>query len=778
VHSITASITDSGGLASSDQTTVIVQAGSGGTALFTDDFSGTLASWSVVDEGTSFAPSHWFIDNGILKQTSNIFGGSTSASVLPKPGTFLVAGDSAWTDCTFSVWLNSSDDDAMGVMFRYKDSGNYYRFSMDSERGYRRLVKNVGGTFSLLFEDAVPFQAGRWYQLQVVARGDKIQISIDGERWATVTDTSLAAGRIALYSWGSDRLSFDLVSVVEGGAIIEPPVVTISSPADGSSVTVGSTVAFAGTAADSQGGDLTANITWTSSIDGVLGTGGSLLASLGAGLHTITASAADSGGLSGSDQVNVIVQAIGGGTALFSDDFSGSLANWSVVDEGTTDAPSNWSITSGILRQTSNIFGGDTSASTLPKPGTFLLAGDSTWTDYTFSTRLNATDDDAMGMMFRYQDSSHYYRFSMDSQRRCRRLVKNVGGAFSLLFEDAVPFQLSHWYQLHVVASGSTILIYLDGALWTSVTDTSLSSGRIALYDWGNNGLSFDDVHVIAGAVFNEAPTVTITSPPNGSSVAEGDTVSFEGTASDRQDGDLTSSLSWSSNVAGPLGTGGSISVSLSPGVHTITASVTDSGGLLGRQDTVVTVNASSGALFSDDFGGTLANWSVVDEGTSSAPSKWFIDHGVLRQASNIFGGSTSGGELPKPGTFLVAGEGAWTDYLFSTQLKATDNDAMGVMFRYQDGDNYYRFSMDSERKYRRLVKKVGGTFTLLAEDTVGYQQGKWYQVQVVVTGNTIAIYIDGQLWNVVTDSSLPTGRIALYSWGNDGLSFDDVHVE
>ncbi|NIS81968.1 MAG: hypothetical protein GTO14_17565, partial [Anaerolineales bacterium] len=59
----------------------------------------------------------------------------------------------------------SGDDDAIGLMFRYKDKDNYYRFSMDRERKYRRLVKKVGGKYSLLWNDAVQYQVDRDYLL-------------------------------------------------------------------------------------------------------------------------------------------------------------------------------------------------------------------------------------------------------------------------------------------------------------------------------------------------------------------------------------------------------------------------------------------------------------------------------------------------------------------------------------------------------------------------------------------------------------------------------------
>jgi hypothetical protein len=60
---------------------------------------------------------------------------------------------------------------------------------------------------------------------------------------------------------------------------------------------------------------------------------------------------------------------------------------------------------------------------------------------------------------------------------------------------------------------------------------------------------------------------------------------------------------------------------------------------------------------------------------------------------------------------------------VISARLQSFDDDAIGILFRYADDANFYRFSMDSKRGYRRLVKAVAGVFTLLWEDDVGYEQ-------------------------------------------------------
>ena len=96
------------------------------------------------------------------------------------------------------------------------------------------------------------------------------------------------------------------------------------------------------------------------------------------------------------------------------------------------------------------------------------------------------------------------------------------------------------------------------------------------------------------GGTGNTPPSVTLLQPANGSSYTVGDSVSFSGSASDAEDGNLTPSLAWTSSLDGSLGTGGSFSsTGLSVGTHTITASVTDSGGVSGSDSVTITVNGA-----------------------------------------------------------------------------------------------------------------------------------------------------------------------------------------
>ena len=80
------------------------------------------------------AAEQWAATNGVLTQTSDL---SVADPGVHFPGTYALAGEPRWRDVQISVRLRSDDDDAIGIMFRYFDGDNYYRFSMDAQRSYR-----------------------------------------------------------------------------------------------------------------------------------------------------------------------------------------------------------------------------------------------------------------------------------------------------------------------------------------------------------------------------------------------------------------------------------------------------------------------------------------------------------------------------------------------------------------------------------------------------------------------------------------------------------------
>jgi len=125
-----------------------------------------------------------------------------------------------------------------------------------------------------------------------------------------------------------------------------------------------------------------------------------------------------------------------------------------------------------------------------------------------------------------------------------------------------------------------------------AMNETAMDLGNPGWDEYFGNGLvqAADALAYLGIGPINNAPEVTIDSPSNGASFNSGATISFTGIADDLEDGTLSSSLIWTSSIDGALGSGASVSASLSDGDHTITASVEDSGGKTGSASIDITV--------------------------------------------------------------------------------------------------------------------------------------------------------------------------------------------
>jgi hypothetical protein len=90
--------------------------------------------------------------------------------------------------------------------------------------------------------------------------------------------------------------------------------------------------------------------------------------------------------------------------------------------------------------------------------------------------------------------------------------------------------------------------------------------------------------------VSNNPPTLNISTLFEGNNFRVDQHIGLSGNAYDVEDGDISQYISWESNIDGYIGLGAELSVSLSPGLHIITAKVSDSEDLTAVQTLSFTV--------------------------------------------------------------------------------------------------------------------------------------------------------------------------------------------
>ena len=303
----------------------------------------------------------------------------------------------------------------------------------------------------------------------------------------------------ALISTSSDAAGYDSREAGSGQPQLiitlkqnTPPVVAITAPAPDTTVLPGTSLTLTGTATDVEDGDLAGSIQWTSSIQGALGTGASVTGMLDPGQHTITADVIDSSGASATAEVTVNVGSPPAVTITAPADGA------TVFTTGGAPPVASVSFTGGAT----DSIDGDLSASIV-------------WT---------SSIDGSLG-------------------------------------------------------TGSSITASLGVGLHTitaAVTDSEgiTSQAQIAL----------------RVRTPNVAPVVSITTPPSGASSPAGTPLTIAGAANDDFDGDISAQIQWTSDVDGALGTGATISVTLSEGPQILTASATDSDGATSDAQVAITI--------------------------------------------------------------------------------------------------------------------------------------------------------------------------------------------
>ena len=326
--------------------------------------------------------------------TSGTSGGSSTGGTTP---TVSYIG-SKWKNYKLSVSLRPQNSGDVGIMFRYLDMDNYYRFLWDADSKVFRLEERVNGVLKVLASRSDSLTAGGLYPIELYANGSTLTAYLSGKSLFSVSDTTLTEGQIALYTASSANAGFD----------------------------------------------------------------------------------------------NLVVTDLPSGNILLQDNFSSTaFGGWTVIDEAA-NGPSRWSISGGLLVQSSAI-GSTASGDTI---GTFALFTQSSWTDYRLSLTMKSTDDDGIGVMFRVKDDKNYYRFSWHREGGSRRLEKRVNGTFTTLASQTAAYTIGQNYSVTIVAQGTTLQVSLDGQMVFSVTDSSFNRGTIALHSRWNRGAIFDNVLV------------------------------------------------------------------------------------------------------------------------------------------------------------------------------------------------------------------------------------------------------------------------------------------
>ena len=125
-------------------------------------------------------------------------------------------------------------------------------------------------------------------------------------------------------------------------------------------------------------------------------------------------------------------------------------------------------------------------------------------------------------------------------------------------------------------------------------------------------------------------------------------------------------------------------------------------------------------------------------------------------------------------------GGAVYDDVVITTRFKpisGREDQAAGLIFRIQDGQNYYILRANALENNVNFYKYAGGRRSGLKNGSARVPSGQWQELRVEVRGNSLRGYINGQQVVDASDDSYKTGRIGLWTKADSVTCFDDVEV-
>lgn len=160
-----------------------------------------------------------------------------------------------------------------------------------------------------------------------------------------------------------------------------------------------------------------------------------------------------------------------------------------------------------------------------------------------------------------------------------------------------------------------------------------------------------------------------------------------------------------------------------------------------------------------------------------ASPGRWEV-RGVMRRhlvhdgdpSVTMRGISVAALDMPAP-----------ADVKVTTRLRLIDGDrAGGVIWRYQDANNFYFMSIFHGERNARIIRVTNGNRVVLdSAEAVNLDPDEWHTVSVVHDGDDIRGTIHGiRVLSARDRTFMEGGRAGVWSAGNSTSWFDDITIE
>jgi len=206
------------------------------------------------------------------------------------------------------------------------------------------------------------------------------------------------------------------------------------------------------------------------------------------------------------------------------------------------------------------------------------------------------------------------------------------------------------------------------------------------------------------------------------------------------------------------------------PGNYDITLKVSNSYGndTHTKESYIEVATITDSILFVDDF-----DDNEIHPAWQFRLGSWVENYGTIVQNSNDF--IRELGYLG--GCYALVGSIYWQNYQLNVDFRSTDDDKIGVIFNYQDVQNFYLFTWQKQGAVRALKKFVNGVEENIFIEDSAYVTHAWYHLEIVIYNSEISGSIDSTEIFSVIDSTFLSGKAGLYCHGNQSSFWDNFKI-
>jgi hypothetical protein len=182
-----------------------------------------------------------------------------------------------------------------------------------------------------------------------------------------------------------------------------------------------------------------------------------------------------------------------------------------------------------------------------------------------------------------------------------------------------------------------------------------------------------------------------------------------------------------------------------------------------------------------EDVGKVPAGWKADKTGKGEG-SVWKVvaDDTAPSGAGLVLAQTTEG-----PSSLFnlcVAQDTNYQDVEVSVAFKANEgkkDQGGGIVWRYQDANNYYIARMNPLEDNFRVYKVIAGKRSAQFQNAeVKIPAGEWHTLKIKMVGDHIECFLDGKPYLDVKDTSITSaGKVGLWTKGDAQTAFDQVRV-